>query len=391
MNHDNTTETITHLSLCSGYEGIGLGLKRVLRNVREVAYVEIEAFAIANLVDKIEKGWLDAAPIYTNLKTFPYRKFLGRVDILSGGFPCQPFSQAGLKQATEDPRHLFPYIAEGIRQCKPKLVFLENVLGILSCKTGDGEPVLKYVLRTLEEMGYKAEAGIFSSSEVGAPNQRKRVFILAMANTYWDGYIKNQGGDSEEDGVSEEHRKKVHGRVLDGASDELGNTQGVGLTETEGANQRRECEPHNEHEVRNILGATSDTTISKLGYTNGKRLQRLAKRQGWKGYDSWQTSEWMDTQYPSRPNEPQKEWEAPRVLVNTKGECNGLNETERQGGNTTSTTSKGESTKGLSKPRLGRATDGFANRVDRLRLLGNGCQPQTVAKAFTTLINRIIE
>ena len=319
MNHDNTTETITHLSLCSGYEGIGLGLKRVLRNVREVAYVEIEAFAIANLVDKIEKGWLDAAPIYTNLKTFPYRKFLGRVDILSGGFPCQPFSQAGLRQATEDPRHLFPYIAQGIRECQPRIVFLENVQGILSCKTGDGEPVLKYVLRTLEEMGYKAEAGIFSSSEVGAPHQRKRVFIM-------------------------------------------GYSQGVGLTETKGANQRRECEPHNEHEVRNILGATSDTTISKLGYTNGKRLQRLAKRQGWKGYDSWQTSEWIDTQYPSRPNEPQKEWEAPRVV-----------------------------TKGLSKPRLGGATDGFANRVDRLRLLGNGCQPQTVAKAFTTLINRIIE
>ena len=92
MNHDNFTERITHLSLCSGYEGIGLGLRRVLPNLREIAYVEREGFAVANLVAKMEAGELDAAPVFTDVKTFPYRKFRGCVDILSGGFPCQPFS-----------------------------------------------------------------------------------------------------------------------------------------------------------------------------------------------------------------------------------------------------------------------------------------------------------
>ena len=142
------TNTITHLSLCTGYEGIGKGLRGVLPNVREIAYVEIEAFAIANLVSKMETQQLDAAPIYTNLKEFPYEEFRGEVDILSGGFPCQPFSQAGARKATEDPRHLFPYIAEGIRECQPRIVFLENVEGIISAKTTDGESVLRYVLRT---------------------------------------------------------------------------------------------------------------------------------------------------------------------------------------------------------------------------------------------------
>ena len=143
------TNTITHLSLCTGYEGIGKGLRRVLPNVREIAYVEIEAFAIANLVNKMETQQLDAAPIYTNLKEFPYEEFRGEVDILSGGFPCQPFSQAGARKATEDPRHLFPYIAEGIRECQPRIVFLENVEGIISAKTTDGESVLVhlYILR----------------------------------------------------------------------------------------------------------------------------------------------------------------------------------------------------------------------------------------------------
>lgn len=180
---DNTEKHIRHLSLCSGYEGIGLGLRRVLPNVREVAHVEIEGFAIANLVAKMEASQMDAAPVFTNLKEFPFRKFRGCVDILTGGFPCQPFSNAGSRKATEDPRHLFPFILEGIRECRPAVVFLENVEGIISCKTGDGEPVLQYVLRELESVGYSATAGIFSASEVGAPHQRKRVFIMGYSNS----------------------------------------------------------------------------------------------------------------------------------------------------------------------------------------------------------------
>ena len=148
------TKTITHLSLCSGYSGIGLGLKQLLPGLREIAHVEIEAFAVANLVAKMEEGWLPEAPIYTNVKTFPYERFRGCVDILSGGFPCQPFSAAGARKGVEDPRHLYPYISRGIRECRPGIVFLENVEGIISSKTADGESVLKYVLSDLEGMGY---------------------------------------------------------------------------------------------------------------------------------------------------------------------------------------------------------------------------------------------
>ena len=178
----DTTKAITHLSLCSGYSGIGLGLKRVLPNLREIAHVEIEAFVVANLVAKMETKKLPAAPIYTDVKTFPYQRFSGCVDILSGGFPCQPFSSAGVRKGVEDPRHLYPYISKGIRKCKPGVVFLENVEGIISSKTADGESVLKYVLSDLEEMGYRATAGIFSAVEVGAPHQRKRVFIMGYSD-----------------------------------------------------------------------------------------------------------------------------------------------------------------------------------------------------------------
>ena len=94
----DTPKTINHLSLCTGYEGIGMGLRNIWPNVREIAYVEIEAFAIANLVGKMEKGLLHPAPIYSDLKTFPYGEFRDRVSFLSAGFPCQPFSLAGVSK-----------------------------------------------------------------------------------------------------------------------------------------------------------------------------------------------------------------------------------------------------------------------------------------------------
>ena len=388
MNYDNNNEEITHLSLCSGYEGIGMGLRRVLPNLREIAYVEREGFCCSNLEDKIEKGLLDEAPIYTDVKTFPYGKFHGKVSILSGGFPCQPFSQAGLKKATEDPRHLFPYIAEGIRQCRPRIVFLENVEGILSCKTADGEPVLKYVLRRLEEMGYRATAGIFSASEVGAPHQRKRVFIL-------------------------------------------GYTEGTGFEETEGVDEWRECQSYNGNEIRTVSGTTSDPTLPELGYTEGRcNRQQSSEQQGGNTLGRPSETELGDTssvrcsqsskesreactdtqgeerrlheskgastlpnndslkeglsytecqrttvqtagehaseqmlggvsqKWPARPNEGQYEWEEPRVIQ--------------------------------VEPKLGGKSNGYSSRVDRLRALGNGVVPATAAKAFLVLLNRVL-
>lgn len=191
------SKELTHLSLCTGYGGIDLGLKRVVNNVRTVAYVEIEAFQCANLVSKMEKGWLDAAPIWTNLKTFPWRSFRGKVDIISGGFPCQPFSSAGRRAGDEDPRHLWPHIKRGIEIVRPSIVFMENVEGIISSKLQSdqwndpkGTSVLLHVLRELERVDYQATAGVFSAAEVGAPHQRKRVFIMGIQTNHNESSIK---------------------------------------------------------------------------------------------------------------------------------------------------------------------------------------------------------
>jgi len=170
--NDVDTAQINHLSFCAGYGGIDLALKSVVPDGRTVAYVEIEAFAIANLVAKMEAGELDQAPVWTDVKTFPAEKFHGLVDIISGGYPCQPFSAAGKRRGTRDPRHLWPYIRRAIQSIRPGRVFLENVEGHISLG-------LSTVLSDLDESGYRTTWGIFSAAECSAPHQRKRVFIMA--------------------------------------------------------------------------------------------------------------------------------------------------------------------------------------------------------------------
>ena len=168
----DTSQAVTHLGLCAGYGGIELGLKRAIPSLRTVALCEIEAFAIANLVSKMEAGLMDPAPIWPDLKTFPWAAFRDRVDILTGGYPCQPFSAAGQRRGKDDPRHLWPYIADGIRLLRPRCCFFENVEGHISLGLSD-------VIEDLAGMGYRTTWGIFSASECGAPHQRKRVFIMA--------------------------------------------------------------------------------------------------------------------------------------------------------------------------------------------------------------------
>ena len=175
MNVDHTEDgsPVNVVEFCAGYAGIHLGLRRAIRNLRVIAFSEIEAFACANLVAKMEAGLLDPAPIWTNLKTFPGRAFRGKVGILVAGYPCQPFSAAGKRLGADDPRHLWPFVREQIALMQPEFCFFENVDGHISMG-------LSTVLSDLEEDGYRTTWGVFSAAEVGAPHQRKRVFILAQ-------------------------------------------------------------------------------------------------------------------------------------------------------------------------------------------------------------------
>lgn len=172
---DNTKKLPRILSLCSGYGGLEKGIERAIGEVSVLSYVEVDAYPIANLVDKMETQQLAPAPIWTDIKTFNAKSFRGMVDILCGGYPCQGFSLAGKRKGKEDSRHLWPHIRRVITECQPEMCFFENVEGHISLG-------LEEVLSDLGRLGYRVEAGIFSAAEVGASHQRKRVFILAYSN-----------------------------------------------------------------------------------------------------------------------------------------------------------------------------------------------------------------
>lgn len=173
MNVDSRPFNI--LSLCTGGFGLDLAIELAVPGSRVVCGVEWEAFACAYLVACMEAGAVAAFPLWSNLKTFDGRPWRGTVDCLTAGYPCQPFSTAGLRRGSDDPRHLWPDVARVIAEAGPPIVFLENVANHL--RLGGRE-----VLSELRGMGYRVAAGLFTASEVGAPHLRKRLFILGVAD-----------------------------------------------------------------------------------------------------------------------------------------------------------------------------------------------------------------
>ena len=172
----DNTKKLSILSLCTGYGGLELGLSKALENPLRVIAVEIEAFALANLVAKSEKGKMDIEAMWPNLKTFPAKKFRGCFDIITAGYPCQPFSHAGKRKGKEDPRHLWPYIEKIIAETRPVYGFFENVSGHLTLGFPD-------VYKSLQNLGYSVEAGLFTAAECGASHRRQRLFILAHSDS----------------------------------------------------------------------------------------------------------------------------------------------------------------------------------------------------------------
>lgn len=173
---DRPEEPVNVLSLCSGGAGLDAGLELAVEAARVVCWVEWEAFAVAELVRRMETGELDAAPCWTDLRTFDCAPWRGVVDIVTAGFPCQPYSTAGRQLGEADPRDLWPHVARVVDGVRPEAVFLENVPALLSAKF---ERVARRIFADLEGMGYRVAVGLFTAADVGCTHKRERVFILA--------------------------------------------------------------------------------------------------------------------------------------------------------------------------------------------------------------------
>ncbi|WP_261934585.1 DNA cytosine methyltransferase [Sphingomonas bisphenolicum] len=176
MDLHTQSNNLRGISLCAGYAGLDLGLHIAEPGYRTVAFVEREAHAAATLVARMEDASLAPAPVWDDLKSFDGRPWRNRVHIIIAGYPCQPFSLAGARRGTDDPRHLWPDVARIISEVEPEWVFCENVEGHISLGLAD-------VAAELRGMGYIPKAGMFSAREAGASHIRRRVFLLAHADS----------------------------------------------------------------------------------------------------------------------------------------------------------------------------------------------------------------
>lgn len=359
---------LTSISIGPGIRGIERGVERVAGLIH-LAYVEIEAFIIENLVAEMEQGLLAPAVIWSDAKTCRWEIFRGIVDILFAGYPCQPFSTAGKRRGAEDPRHLYPYIEGAIRIIRPRICFFENVRGHVTCG-------LPEVVASLEGLGYRVHWGIYSAEETGAAHKRERIFILAMVNSelqsidssigrIWresdsaGSELGNTAGANEQlervDKASGE--KTLGGYGNDGMANAINNGHSNGSGEIPSEKEKTEGQTHREERNQEVGERVRDeseySNIEELANDRGFRIREGLEWRPSKQFDE-NGRKWIV----SRPGQPQQAWEHPRVISR-----------------------KTESLVGLS-------AHGYHFREDILRALGNSVYEDTAELAFRDLVRK---
>ena len=157
------------------FAGAGGGiLGGLLLGHTPVCAVEIDAYCRKVLAARQADGWLPEFPLYEDVRQFDGKPWRGRVDVVAGGFPCQPWSTAGKRKGTDDPRHLWPEMARIVEEVRPRYVFAENVQ----------LDAMREPWRDLRGMGYRVPPALcVAASDVGAPHLRKRWWLLADAES----------------------------------------------------------------------------------------------------------------------------------------------------------------------------------------------------------------
>lgn len=301
------------LDLFSGIGGFSLGLERA--GMETVAFCEVDQFCRQVLA----KHWPNVR-IHDDVRTLDGNEYRGTVDVVCGGFPCQPFSVAGKRAGKDDDRHLWPEMLRIIREVQPRYVIGENVAGFVNME-------LDNCLSDLEAIGYACGAFVIPACAVDAQHRRDRVWILAHAN-----------GDSESIGAfNAETRSKQAVDVGDPGSQPRGSSEPregsgrLGMERSILAETRRQ-------EAPNQSGGSSENE-SGGGKVHANADSTFEQGRGLPGG--------------VHPKEPQSD------------------SGSHEGGRPAPCKWKPE-------PGVGRVVNGVPRRMDRLKSLGNAVVPQVV-------------
>lgn len=335
---------LNHLDLFSGIGGFSLGLEAT-GYFDTVAFCDFDPYC-----QKVLRKHWPWVTIYDDVKELNSERLSAnghnKIDIITGGYPCQPFSIAGRQKGEQDPRHVWPEMFRLVKELRPTWVIGENVSGHI--KLG-----LDTVLENLESEGYSARAFSISASSIGANHQRERVWIIANSNDTGD--RTSQSSINQDRQETDQGWEGLTQFELSGHSKDMENTrrtqwpwsffgdQDEDETGEGYANQFERSGSTSESDVANT------ESVSSYGREDREHTeQRDTERQigGEGSHDAYTDSE---------------------RLEGRRSECE-LRESQEEG-------QIGWSQWWQFEPNVGRVAHGVSKRVDRLKCLGNSLVP----------------
>lgn len=277
---------IKHLDLCSGIGGFALGLQST-NYFKTIGFVEIDKFC-----QKVLTKQFPGIPIYEDLKKFKPQEHNLQPDILTAGFPCQPFSVAGKQKGKDDNRNLWKETFRIIQESKPTWFIGENVSGIVKL-------YLDTILADLESEGYATRCFNISASSIGAKHQRQRIWIVSYSNSR----LRGGRGTIGESGVDQEREfsptkeksecqtqnlwsKTIGCNVVSRETENVGDTDSI--NEQSGYSKHKiSSKEKKEWETTRIAGSSlfnhvRNTKSTRLkSSTNGQREEQLGRASTW--------------------------------------------------------------------------------------------------------------
>jgi len=334
----------THLDLFSGIGGFALAAR--WNGYRTLGFCDNEPYAQAVL----KKHWPEV-PCHKDIREVRGELYAG-VTLLTGGFPCQPFSVAGKQRGKDDNRYLWPEMLRVIQEARPAWIIGENVAGIVNL-------ALDQVCADLEGQGYEVEPIIVPACAVDAPHRRDRVWIVA--------HSKLHGNQRTEQGINAEADCLAEGF----GTKDCSTWESIGTSKQ----QRRETEQRHDDVADSVsLSERSAHGSKEWGCVRGRQDEDISQR-----------NEMGSNSSDSRENVADS--------VSERG-CSGNSEREYAEDAGQSSRDSRDNSRGvatwLAEPNVGRVANGIPNRSHRLKGLGNAIVPQ-VAAEIIRCINKIME
>ena len=262
------------LDLFSGIGGFSLGMEAT-KKIKTIAFCEKDEFCRKVL----KKHWSNIKQ-YNDIRSINGKEIAA--DIVSGGFPCQPFSVAGKRKGTEDDRYLWDEMLRVITEVKPRWVVGENVQGIINIDNG---LVLRQVQTDLEAQGFQVQCLIIPASGVGAWHRRNRVWTIAYSSTV-------RGQNSAKNNIQNDTRKKTKENVKLGIKTSL--SSNVPNSKSFGSNERKFRNNTQEKQIQrqirgegsiDVSNSNANTTTNKI-QTRGNTLDSYSSTT--RGESWWQ-------------------------------------------------------------------------------------------------------